>query len=113
MEKMKKGKAGGRTGGRTGILPELILCGGPEIQHRLLVLMKEVWKAGCVVQDRKDAEIAPIPKKGDLRNCDNWRRISLLDVVGKLFGRILQDRLPKRSSLSLSVASIKEGGVQI
>ena len=90
MEKMKWGKAGGRTG----ILPELILCGGPEIQHRLLVLMKEVWKEGCVVQDWKDAEIVPIPpKKGDLRNCDNWRGISLLDVVGKLVGHILQNRL--------------------
>jgi len=89
IEKMKWGKAGGRTG----ILPELILCGGPELQHRLLVLMREVWKSGCVVQDWKDAEIVPIPKKGDLKNCDNWRGISLLDVVGKLFGRIVQDRL--------------------
>ena len=88
-EKVKWGKAGGRTG----ILPELILCGGPELQHRLLKLMKEVWKVGYVVQDWKDAEIVPIPKKGDLRNCDNWRGINLLDVVGKLFGRILQDRL--------------------
>ena len=87
--KMKWGKAGGRTG----ILPELILCGGPQLHHRLLVLMQEVWKVGYVVQDWKDAEIVPIPKKGDLRICDNWRGISLLDVVGKLFGHILQDRL--------------------
>ena len=48
---------------------------------------------GYVVQDWKNAEIVPIPKKGDLRVCDNWRGISLLDVVGKLFGRILQDKL--------------------
>ena len=89
MEKMKRGKAAGRTG----VLPELILCGGPELQCKLLVLMREVWKMGCVVQDWKDAEIVPIPKKGDLKNCDNWRGISLLDVIGKLFGRILQDRL--------------------
>ena len=88
MEKMKWGKAGGRTG----ILPELILCGGPELQYGLLVLMREMWKMRCVVQDWKDAEIVPIPKKGDLKNCDNWRGISLLDVVRKLFGHILQDR---------------------
>ena len=35
----------------------------------------------------------PIPKKGDLRLCDSWRGISLLDVVGKVFARILQERL--------------------
>jgi len=89
MDKMKWGKAGGRTD----ILPELIVCGGPELQHCLLVLMREIWTVESAVKDWKDAEIVPIPKKGDLKNCDNWRGISLLDVVGKLFGRILQDRL--------------------
>ena len=48
---------------------------------------------GYVVQVWKDAEIVPIPKKGDLRVCDNWRGTSLLGVVGKLFALILQDRL--------------------
>jgi len=37
MEKMKWGKAGERTG----ILLELIFCGGTELQHRLLKLMRE------------------------------------------------------------------------
>ena len=46
-----------------------------------------------MAKDWKDAEIVPIPKKGDLKHCDNWRGISLLDVVGNLFGCILQDRL--------------------
>lgn len=35
----------------------------------------------------------PIPKKGDLQCCDNWRGISLLDVGGKFFARIIQERL--------------------
>jgi hypothetical protein len=89
MTKLKQGKAGGKTG----ILPELLIYGGPLLFNRLLQLMKDVWHTGDVVKDWKDAEIVPIPKKGDLRHCDNWRGISLLDVVGKLFGRILQDRL--------------------
>lgn len=38
-------------------------------------------------------KMQPIPKKGDLKKCDNWKGISLLDVAGKVFGRILQDRL--------------------
>ena len=33
------------------------------------------------------------PKKGNLHSCDNWRGISLLDVVGKIFARLVQDRL--------------------
>ena len=37
--------------------------------------------------------LVPIPKKGDLSVCDNWRGISLLDVFGKVFARILKQRL--------------------
>jgi len=71
--------------------------------------MREVWKEGFVVQDWKNAEIVPIPKKGDLRNYDNWRGISLLDMVGNLFRRTLQDRLQliaEKSFQSLSDVSI-------
>ena len=32
-----------------------------------------------------DWRVVPIPKKGDLRLCDNWHGISLLDVAGKVF----------------------------
>ena len=38
---------------------------------------------------------SPIPKKGDLSCCDNWRGISLLDEGGKLFMKVLQKRLQK------------------
>ena len=37
--------------------------------------------------------LVPIPKKGDLTKCDNWREISLLDVVGKVAARVVQGRL--------------------
>ena len=44
-------------------------------------------------KDWRNALIVPVPKKDDLQYCDNWRGISLLDVVGKLFARIVQDCL--------------------
>ena len=89
LRRLKRRKAGGRAG----ILPELLLYGGPELHDRLIVLMEDIWKGGTVVKDWKDAEIVPIPKKRDLTKCDNWRGTSLLDVAGKVFARILQDRL--------------------
>ena len=70
LSKLKKGKAGGKKG----TVLELILYGGLD---RLLELLQEVWKEGTVVRDWKNAEIVPIPKKGDLKHCDNWRGISL------------------------------------
>ena len=35
----------------------------------------------------------PHPQEGDLKVCDNWRGISLLDVVEKILARIVQERL--------------------
>lgn len=89
LGKLKRGKAGGRTR----ILPEFLIYGGSELLYRLLMLMEDIWKSEKVVKDWKDAEIVHISKKGDLKKCDNWRGISLLDLVGKVFARILQDRL--------------------
>ena len=89
LGKLKTGKAGGKSG----IVPELLLHGGMELRERVLQVMQDMWGGGGVVSDWKDAVIVPIPKKGDLMNCDNWRGISLLDVVGKVFARIIQNRL--------------------
>ena len=63
---------------------------------RLLEFVHDVWKMGEVPRDWCDAILVPIPKKGDLSSCDNyWRGISLLDVVGKVVARVLQERLQK------------------
>ena len=43
--------------------------------------------------DWKNAEVVPIPKRGDFLCCDNWRGISLLDVVQKGFARVIRERL--------------------
>ena len=72
-----------------------MLCGGPVLHDRLLQLMQDVWRDGEVVADWKNAVVVPVPKKGDLQCCDNWWGISLLDVAGKLFARIVQDRLQR------------------
>ena len=37
--------------------------------------------------------MVPTPKKGALKQCDNWCGINLLDVVGNVLGRIVQERL--------------------
>lgn len=79
----------------TEITPEMILDGPSELREQLLKLFQKIWSEAAVVDDWKNAEIIPIPKKGALKVCDNWRGISLLDVVGKVFARIVQSRLQR------------------
>lgn len=43
-----------------------------------------------------------IPKKGDLKNCDNWQGIVLLEVVGKMAARMIQNWLQKVAEQELS-----------
>jgi len=82
-----------KAGDLSGILPELNLFGGSVLQDRLLALMKDVWNEGRVVNAWWDALVIPVPMKGNSQCCDNWHSISLLDVVGKVFARVIQNRL--------------------
>ena len=83
----------GKSGGLSGIVPELLKAGGECLRAVLLDLLRSVWVGSYVPPDWRHAQIIPIPKKGSLSSCDNWRGITLLDVVGKLCGRIVQNRL--------------------
>ena len=91
LGKMKSGKAGGKNG----ILPDMLKCCGARLLEQSVELFESVWHEGVVPQEWKDALIVPIPKKGDLSLCDNWRGISLLDVGGKLFAKVIQLRLQR------------------
>ena len=79
--------------GESGILPEMVHHGGDAFFSALLSLVQQVWHDRCVPQAWWDAELVPIPKKGDLSSCDNWQGIALLDIVGKLVGRLIHSRL--------------------
>ena len=71
IEKLKRGKAGGKSS----ILLDMvkIACFGEVFPKRLLELVHEVWKEKSVPSEWRDAILIPIPKKGDLSHCDNWR----------------------------------------
>nr|VZI50548.1 unnamed protein product [Spirometra erinaceieuropaei] len=59
----------------------------------LTALFQEMWRQGEVPQDFKDATIVHLYKrKGNRQVCDNHRGISLLNIAGKIFARILLNR---------------------
>ena len=57
-------------------------------------MYKLCWKEGVIPQDFKDADLVHLYKnKGDSKVCDNHRGISLLSIAGKIYARILLNRL--------------------
>ena len=68
----------------------------------LVKLFNEVWGRGVAPRDWKSAIIVPIHKKGSRLECTNYRGISFLSVVGKVFARVLNDRVKGLTLLCLS-----------
>jgi len=59
----------------------------------LTPLLVEVWNTGIIPQKWKEGLIITIPKKGDLRECKNWRGISLLNSIMKVLAMIILERI--------------------
>ena len=55
-----------------------------------------VWHGDPVPQDWVDGIMLPLYKgKGSKTNCGDYRGISLLEAVGKVFSKVLSNRLIK------------------
>ena len=85
----------GKAPGEDGIPPEIIKCGKAalvlEPLHELLCLC---WSEGKVPQDMRDSKITTLYKcKGDCNDSNDYRGISLLIIVGKVFARVVLSRL--------------------
>nr|CAI5845205.1 unnamed protein product [Callosobruchus analis] len=92
IQKIKIGKAAGHDS----IKPETLKCLGPKGRALLLSLYLKVWESGVVPKDWEVGVIIPIWKKGDSRNCENYRGITLLSIVAKVFERILESKLKSK-----------------
>ena len=83
----------GKAPGGDGFPAEVWKHGGYNLFSRLHQLITNAWEMGYVPQAWKDASIVTIYKKGDRTDFGNYRGISLLSIAGKIFARILLNRL--------------------
>jgi hypothetical protein len=89
IRKMKNGKAAGPDG----IPAEALKADTERTAEMLLPLFEKIWQDEQIPTDWKDGHIVKLPKKGDLGICDNNRGITLLSIPGKIFNRILLERM--------------------
>ena len=82
--------------GLDGIPVEILKSGGSNLQTAIHGFMKSAWKADPVSQDWIDVILIMLYKgKGKKSVCSSYRGISLLESVGKVFARLLLNRLEK------------------
>ena len=69
------------------------MFGGDYLKSSLLLLFNRFWDTEVIPADLIAANITVLFKKGDRSLCNNYRGISLLSIVGKVFADIILQRL--------------------
>ena len=64
-------------------------------------IYQQIWKTQQWTQDRKRSVFIPIPKKGNAKECSNYRTIALISHASKVMLKILQARLQQYMSHEL------------
>ena len=82
-----------KASGEDGLPPELFKQGGEALWSKLHQILCAIWRQETLPADLRDALIVTIFKKGDRAECGNYRGISLLSIAGKIFTRVLLNRL--------------------
>ena len=88
VRSLKSGKAAGQDE----IRPEMLKALSGEGVLWLTRVCQVAWKNGKVPKDWQSSVIIPIFKKGDRKECTNYRGISLLSLPGKVFAKCLERR---------------------
>ena len=83
----------GKAAGPDEIPAEAIKADIETAVQMLYSLFSKIWEEEEVPAQWKEGIIIKLPKKGDLRDCSNYRGIMLLSTPGKVLNRILLERM--------------------
>ena len=90
-----KSTKNGKAAGPDNVVAELLKTDLEARTKELTKLFNKVKEEGVAPKSWNRGLIIKLPKKGDLRECTNWRGITLLPVISKIFGRVLISRIKK------------------
>jgi hypothetical protein len=82
-----------KAAGPDAIPPEALKADVATTVEVLHGLFEKVWTEEQFPKDWKEGHLVKLPKKGDLSNCNNYRGITLLSNPGKVFNRVMLERM--------------------
>ena len=93
VKKALKGMQRGKAAGEDQVTSDLLKDGGEIMLEKLATLYTKCLSTGRIPESWKNANIILIHKKGDVKDLKNYRPISLLSVVYKLFTKVIANRI--------------------
>ena len=91
-----------KASGGDGIPAELFQVLKEDAVKVLHSICKQIWKTQQWPQDWKRPVFSPIPKKGNAKECSNYRTIALISHASKVMLKILQAKLQQYVNHELS-----------
>ena len=82
-----------KASGRDDIPVELFQILKDDVVKVLHSICQQIWRTQQWLQDRKRSSFMPIPKKGNAKECSNYRTIALISQARKVMLKILQAKL--------------------
>ena len=82
-----------KASGGDGIPAELFQILQDDAVKVLHLICQQIWKTHQWPQDWKRSVFIPIPKKGNVKECSNYRTIALISHASKVMLKIVQARL--------------------
>ena len=79
--------------GVCGISGEMLKAGGTIVVEWMHKIVNTAWRSGKVRGDWRKALVIPVHKKGSKLICKNYRGISLLSIPGKVYAKILDQKM--------------------
>ena len=90
-----------KASGGDGIPVELFQILKDDAVKVLHSICQQIWKTQQWLQDWKRSVFVPIPKKGNAKECSNFRTIVLISHTSKVMLKILQARLQQYMNCEL------------
>ena len=82
-----------KSAGPDGIVADVLQAGGSRLEEELYEIMNKVWQEEGIPTEWARSTIVTIPKKGDRKECANYRTLSLMNHTCKALMSIIRDRL--------------------
>ena len=93
VKEVIKKMATGKSPGEDGLIAEVYKCLSGELLEALTALFNKIFSTRKYPQSWSTGIVCPVYKAGDPQQASNYRGITLLDVVSKIFSGVLCQRM--------------------